>query len=384
MEILDSIKYIGANDEEIRLFESQYKVPNGMSYNSYVIKDEKIVIIDTIDKRKTEEWLANLEKELQGKEPNYLVISHLEPDHSGSIKELTEKYPNITLIGNSKTFNMLPQFFEIDSNISKIEVKEGDTLNIGKHILQFFMAPMVHWPEVMVTYEQTEKILFSADAFGKFGKIEENQDWISEARRYYFGIVGKYGVPTKSLLNKAENLEIKIICPLHGPIIKENLEYYINKYNTWSSYEPEEEGILITCASIYGNTMEACKELEKILKEKSAKKVVLMDLVTDDIDKAVGEAFRYNKVVLAASSYNQDAFPPMSYFLGKLQARNYQKRTIGIIENGSWAPSAGKVIKNIVSNMKDINIIGPTITIKSAMKQEDKKSLEKLAEELLK
>ena len=384
VEVSDSIRYIGANDNDLKVFENQYDLPNGMAYNSYLIKDEKVVVMDTIDVRKTETWLQNLEDELQGKKIDYLVISHLEPDHAGSIKIFLDKYPDTTLVGNSKTFEMLPQFFDINPDIDKIVVKEGDTLNIGKHTLQFIMAPMVHWPEVMVTYEQTEKVLFSADAFGKFGIIDDDEDWACEARRYYFGIVGKFGASVQVLLNKAKNLDIKTICPLHGPVLKENLEYYIDKYNTWSSYEPEDDGILIACASIYGHTMEVAKKLEEMLKSKGVEKVVLTDLANDDIDEAVEDAFRYSKVVLAASSYNARLFPPMEHFLTKLRDRNYQNRTIAIIENGSWAPSAGKCMKSIISDMKDIEIVEPMITIKSAMKEENIKELEKLAEKLTK
>ena len=382
IEISDSIRYIGANDDELKIFENQYNLPNGMAYNSYLIKDEKVVVMDTIDRRKTDAWLQNLENELQGRNIDYLVISHLEPDHAGSIKIFLDKYPNTILVGNAKTFEMLPQFFDINPDIKKMTVKEGDTLNIGKHTLQFIMAPMVHWPEVMVTYEQTEKVLFSADAFGKFGIIDDDDDWACEARRYYFGIVGKFGASVQVLLNKAKNLDIKTICPLHGPVLTENLEYYIDKYDTWSSYKPEDEGVLIACASIYGHTMEVAKKLEEMLKEKGVEKVVLTDLANDDIDEAVEDAFRYSKVVLAASSYNARVFPPMEHFLTKLRDRNYQNRKVGIIENGSWAPSAGKCMKAILSEMKNIELIEPTITIKSAMKEENIEELEKLAEKL--
>lgn len=382
IEISDSIRYIGANDNDLKIFENQYNLPNGMAYNSYLIKDEKVVVMDTIDRRKTDTWLQNLENELRGRNIDYLVISHLEPDHAGSIKIFLDKYPNTILVGNAKTFEMLPQFFDINPDIKKMTVKEGDTLNIGKHTLQFIMAPMVHWPEVMVTYEQTEKVLFSADAFGKFGIIDDDPDWACEARRYYFGIVGKFGTSVQVLLNKAKNLDIKTICPLHGPVLTENLEYYINKYDTWSSYKPEDEGVLIACASIYGHTMEVAKKLEEMLKEKGVEKVVLTDLANDDIDEAVEDAFRYSKVVLAASSYNARVFPPMEHFLTKLRDRNYQNRTMAIIENGSWAPSAGKCMKDILSEMKNIEIIEPMVTIKSAMKEENVEELEKLAEKL--
>ena len=383
IEISDSIRYIGANDDELKIFENQYNLPNGMAYNSYLIKDEKVVVMDTIDRRKTDAWLQNLENELQGRNIDYLVISHLEPDHAGSIKIFLDKYPNTILVGNAKTFEMLPQFFDINPDIKKMTVKEGDTLNIGKHTLQFIMAPMVHWPEVMVTYEQTEKVLFSADAFGKFGIIDDDDDWACEARRYYFGIVGKFGASVQVLLNKAKNLDIKTICPLHGPVLTENLEYYINKYDTWSSYKPEDEGVLIACASIYGHTMEVAKKLEEMLKEKGVEKVVLTDLANDDIDEAVEDAFRYSKVVLAASSYNARVFPPMEHFLTKLRDRNYQNRKIGIIENGSWVPSAGKCMKAILSEMKNIEIIEPMVTIKSAMKENNIEEMKQLISKIL-
>lgn len=383
IEISDSIRYIGANDDELKIFENQYNLPNGMAYNSYLIKDEKVVVMDTIDRRKTDAWLQNLENELQGRNIDYLVISHLEPDHAGSIKIFLDKYPNTILVGNAKTFEMLPQFFDINPDIKKMTVKEGDTLNIGKHTLQFIMAPMVHWPEVMVTYEQTEKVLFSADAFGKFGIIDDDDDWACEARRYYFGIVGKFGASVQVLLNKAKNLDIKTICPLHGPVLTENLEYYINKYDTWSSYKPEDEGVLIACASIYGHTMEVAKKLEEMLKEKGVEKVVLTDLANDDIDEAVEDAFRYSKVVLAASSYNARVFPPMEHFLTKLRDRNYQNRKIGIIENGSWAPSAGKCMEAILSEMKNIEIIEPMVTIKSAMKENNIEEMKQLISKIL-
>ena len=383
IEISDSIRYIGANDDELKIFENQYNLPNGMAYNSYLIKDEKVVVMDTIDRRKTDAWLQNLENELQGRNIDYLVISHLEPDQAGSIKIFLDKYPNTILVGNAKTFEMLPQFFDINPDIKKMTVKEGDTLNIGKHTLQFIMAPMVHWPEVMVTYEQTEKVLFSADAFGKFGIIDDDDDWACEARRYYFGIVGKFGASVQVLLNKAKNLDIKTICPLHGPVLTENLEYYINKYDTWSSYKPEDEGVLIACASIYGHTMEVAKKLEEMLKEKGVEKVVLTDLANDDIDEAVEDAFRYSKVVLVASSYNARVFPPMEHFLTKLRDRNYQNRKIGIIENGSWAPSAGKCMKAILSEMKNIEIIEPMVTIKSAMKENNIEEMKQLISKIL-
>lgn len=382
--ISNEIKYIGADDKDTRLFEGQYHVPNGMSYNSYLINDEKNVVLDTIDRNVTEKWIENLEKNLQGEDVDYLVISHLEPDHAYNIGLLAKKYPKMKIIGNNMTFTMLPNFFEIDNlEDRKIVVKEGDTLRIGKHTLQFFMAPMVHWPEVMVTYEQTEKILFSADSFGKFGTIEADEDWTCEARRYYFGIVGKYGKQVQDLLKKVSNLDIKMICPLHGPILKENLEYYIKKYELWSSYTPEDKGIFIAVASIYGNTLEVAKKLGKMLEQKGCEKVVITDLTREDMAEAVEDAFRYDKIVLAASSYNAGVFTPMKKFLNHLEERNYQNRKVAIIENGSWAPSAGKYIKNILQEMKNVDIISPIVTIKSTMKENDRTNLEKLANYIL-
>ena len=378
--IVDDVIYIGADDKDIRLFEGQYEVPNGMSYNSYLIKDKKNVVLDTIDKKVTNTWLGNLEKALNGEKVDYLVVSHLEPDHAYNIGLLAEKYPDMKIVGNAMTFTMLPNFFNIDLTDRKIIVKEGDTLNIGK---QFFMAPMVHWPEVMVTYEQTEKILFTADGFGKFGTLDTEEDWDCEARRYYFGIVGKYGAQVQALLKKASTLDIKIICPLHGPILKENLSHYIEKYNIWSSYQPEDDGVFIACASIYGNTLQVAQKLKEMLEEKGAKKVVLTDLVREDMAEAVEDAFRYDKIILAASSYNAGVFVPMQQFLDKLKERNYQNRKIGIIENGSWAPSASKTMKSILQEMKDITIVEPSITIQSTMKQENIEQMKKLAESMI-
>ena len=386
MEISENIKWIGASDNDLKLFESQYILENGMSYNSYLIKDEKNVILDTIDEKVTDIWQKNLEKELEGKKPDYLIISHMEPDHAYNIGKIAKKYPEMKLVGNQMTFNILSNFFsDVDLSKRKVIVTEGDILDIGKHKLQFFMAPMVHWPEVMVTYEQTEKILFSADGFGKFGSLEHDEEWDCEARRYYFGIVGKYGEQVQALLKKAATLDIKMICPLHGPILKENLEYYINKYDIWSKYEPEEEeGIFIAVASIYRNTLEAAKEMAKILEEKGAKKVVVSDLSREDWAEAIEDAFKYSKLIVASSSYNMGIFPPMEHFLRHLNARNYQKRTVGIIENGSWAPSAGRGMKAILEGMKDIKIVEPMVTIKSRMNEENRINMEKLADEMLK
>ena len=383
IKITESIIYIGADDKDIDLFESQYIVPNGISYNSYLIKDEKNVVMDTIDKRKTDEWLNNLENALDGETVDYLVVSHLEPDHAYNIGTLLNKYPNMQIIGNAKTFDMLPQFFDTNIEDRKIVVKEGDTINFGTHTLQFFMAPMVHWPEVMVSYEQKEKILFAADGFGKFGALDTEEDWACEARRYYFNIVGKYGAQVQALLKKAATLDIKMICPLHGPILKENLGYYIDKYNTWSSYAPEDKGTLIACASIHGNTMKVAEEMAKILKEKGEEIVVVSELSREDMAEVIEDAFRYDKVIFAAASYNAGVFPPMEHLLNCLKGKNYQKRKVGIIENGSWAPSAGKCMKEILSSMKEIDICEPMVTIKSTLKDADKEKLKELANSLL-
>ena len=382
MEVVKDIINIGASDKNLKIFERQYVLKNGMSYNSYVIKDDKTTILDTIDECVTEKWLDNLEKTLGDKEPEYLIVSHMEPDHAYNIGTLIEKYPNMKIVGNTFTFNILSNFFDVDISDKKVIVKEGDILDIGKHKLQFFMAPMVHWPEVMVTYEQTEKILFTADGFGKFGALDVEEKWDDEARRYYFGIVGKYGMQVQALLAKASKLDIKMICPLHGPILKENLEYYINKYNVWSSYEPEEDGVFIACSSIYGNTLEVAKKLETILKESGTKNVVLSDLTKDDWAEAVANAFKFSKLVVASSSYNAGLFPPMEQFLRRLKERNYQKREVAIIENGSWAPSAGKCMKDLLQGMKDIEIVEPVVTIKSRMKTENLVELEELARKL--
>ncbi len=384
VNISKDIINIGASDNNLKIFENQYVLKNGMSYNSYVIKDEKNVIMDTIDEAVTDEWLKNLDKALDGDKPDYLVVSHMEPDHAYNIGLIAEKYPEMKIVGNQFTFNILSNFFDLDISNRKVLVKEGDVLDLGKHKLQFFMAPMVHWPEAMVSYEQTEKMLFAADAFGKFGSLDVEEDWLDEARRYYIGIVGKYGMQVQALLNKAATLDIKTICPLHGPVLKENLGYYIDKYKTWSSYEPEEDGVLIACSSIYGNTLNAAEKMADILKKQGEKTVVIKDLTKDDWAGCVADAFKYSKLVLASSSYNAGVFPPMEHFLGRLKERNYQKRKIGIIENGSWAPSAGNCMKNLLQGCKELEIIEPVITIKSRMKEENIKQMESLAEELLK
>ena len=381
-KITDSILYVGVDDKDLDLFESQYVVPNGVSYNSYVILDEKVTLMDTVDQRATKEWLENLDAVLEGRTIDYLVVSHMEPDHAANAKTLIDKFPNMKIVGNAKTFAMMSQFFDVDLTGRSVVVKEGDTLNLGAHTLQFIMAPMVHWPEVMVTYEQSEKILFSADGFGKFGALDVEESWACEARRYYFNIVGKYGAQVQALLKKAATLDIKMICPLHGPILKENLAFYIDKYNTWSSYEPEDEGVFVAYASIHGNTAEAAKEFVEMLRKNGAEKVVIADLSREDMAEAVEDAFRYSKLVVAAASYDAGVFPCMEDFLHHLKAKNYQKRTVGIIENGSWAPSAAKQMKAILERMKNITICEPVVTIKSTLNETSRKAMEELAKEL--
>ena len=383
MKITDSIRYIGADDTEIDLFENQYPVPNGVSYNSYVILDEKIAVMDTADHRVTDQWLGNLERELDGKTPDYLVISHMEPDHAGSIQILAQKYPEMKLVGNAKTFPMIGQFFTVSGlEERKVVVKEGESLSLGSHTLHFYMAPMVHWPEVMVTYESSEKVLFSADGFGTFGAISRNEEWIAEARRYYINIVGKYGMPVQTLLKKAAGLDIAVICPLHGPVLKENLGYYIEKYDIWSSYRPEEEGVVIACASIYGNTAKAARRLEEILKEKGAKNVVYYDVCRTDVAELVEAAFRYDKMVLAAASYDGGVFPPMENFLHHLKAKTYQNRKVALMENGSWGPTANKTMRGVLEGMKNVTICENTVTIRSVMNESTEAALEAMAEEL--
>ena len=383
VEISDCIKYIGVDDRDIDLFESQYIVPNGVSYNSYVILDEKIAIMDTVDKRKGEEWLKNLEAVLDGKEPYYLVVSHMEPDHGSSIDMLLKKYPNITIVGNAKTFTMIGQFFNLEVEYNKLVVSDGDELELGSHSLKFIFAPMVHWPEVMVSYEKLEKVLFAADAFGKFGALDTDEDWACEARRYYFNIVGKYGVQVQSLLKKVSAFEIETICPLHGPILSENLGYYINLYDIWSSYKPEAEGVFIAYASIHGNTAKVAREFKSMLEEKGAKKVAIADLSRDDLAECIEDAFKYGKVVLASSSYDGGVFTPMHDFLAHLATKGYKNRTVALIENGSWGPTAARTMKAMLEGMKDITICENVVTIRSAMKPADKESLSVLADELL-
>ncbi len=382
--ISDSIKYIGVDDTTLDLFESQYIVPNGVSYNSYVILDEKVAVMDTVDARKTDEWFSNLTNTLNGRTVDYIVISHLEPDHAANIQMLAEKYPQAKLVLSAKAKAMLPQFFDIaDLDSRCMAVAEGEELSLGSHTLKFFMAPMVHWPEVMVEYETTEKVLFSADGFGKFGALSTDEDWACEARRYYFNIVGKYGAPVQALLKKAATLDIQTICPLHGPILKENLGYYIEKYMTWSSYEPEDEGVLVACASIHGNTKKAAEKMVEILKGKGIK-VAFTDLTRDDMAEAIEDAFRYSKLVIAAASYDGGVFPPMEDFLNRLGHKAYQKRKVGIIENGSWAPVAAKSMKAILDTMKDLTVCDTVVSIKSTMKDADVAAMNALADELLK
>ena len=384
LNVTDQIKYIGVDDTTIDLFESQYIVPNGISYNSYLLVDEKIAIMDTVDKRKGEEWFANLEEALEGRTPDYLVVQHMEPDHSGNISLLMQKYPEIKLVASAKAIQMMPQFFEDTCFEGKtISVKEGETLSLGAHTLQFFMAPMVHWPEVMVTYDQLDKVLFTADGFGKFGALAHEEEWACEARRYYFNICGKYGAQVQALLKKAAKLDIACICPLHGPILKENLDYYIGLYDTWSKYEVETEGVFIAYASIHGGTKKAAEKMAEILRAKGAPKVSLADLCRDDMAEAVEDAFRMGKLVVAAASYDADVFPPMYDFLHHLKLKAYQKRRVGIIENGSWAPCAGRIMKGMLETMKEIEIVEPMVTIRSTLKQGDIPALEALADAIL-
>lgn len=384
MNISDKIKYIGVDDTTLDLFESQYAVPDGVSYNSYVILDDKTAIMDTVDKRGMKDWENNLLNALDGRNADYVIIQHMEPDHAGSLARLIELFPEITVVGNAKTFVMINQFFENINIKNSLTVKEGDTLNLGSHTLTFVMAPMVHWPEVMVTYESSEKVLFSADGFGKFGALSltENADWACEARRYYFNIVGKYGAPVQTLLKKASALDIKTICPLHGPVLSDNLGYYLDLYNTWSSYQPESKGVFIAYASIHGNTAYAAEQFAEMLRNKGVDNVVITDLSRCDIAEAVEDAFRYDRMVLAAASYDAGVFPIMQDFLHHLQAKAFQNRTVGLIENGSWAPTATKTMRNILETMKNITIVEPVVTIKSVLKETDIPALDQLADAL--
>lgn len=385
MRITDDILYVGVNDHNIDLFEGQYIVPNGMAYNSYVINDEKIAVMDTVDAAFGDEWLKNIADVLNGATPDYLIIQHMEPDHSANIQKFLEVYPNIKVVGNAKTFTMIGNFFRdlklADEN--KLEVKNKDTLTLGKHELTFVFAPMVHWPEVMVTYDSKDKVLFSADGFGKFGALDAEEDWDCEARRYYVGIVGKYGAQVQNLLKVAATLDIQTICPLHGPVLTENLEHYIGQYNTWSSYGTESEGVMIAYTSVYGNTKKAVELLVEKLKEKGCPKVVVTDLAREDMAEAVEDAFRYGKIVLASTTYNGDVFPVMKTFIEHLTERNYQNKTIGLIENGSWASMAGKVMRGMFEKSKNITWLETSVKIMSSMDEQNKADIEKMAEELM-
>ena len=383
-KVTERVHYVGVDDKTLDLFESQYVLPNGISYNSYIIHDEKTVIMDAVDKRMVKEWLENVKKDLDGREPDYLVVSHLEPDHSGGIEALIDMYPNMKIIVSQVAGNMIPQFIHRDLKDKLVIVKEGEVIDLGNHELQFFMAPMVHWPEVMVTYEQTEKILFSADGFGKFGTLDVKDDWDCEARRYYFNIVGRFGAQVQALLKKASNLDIKMICSLHGPILKENLEYYINKYDIWSSYKPEDSGILIAYNSIHGNTEEAVLKLAQMLKETGEEKVVVSNLAREDMAEVLEDAFRYDRMILASPTYDMSLFPDTEKFLRRLKHKNYQNRKVAIIQNGSWAPASGKLMKDLFSEMKNIEIVEPMVTIKTRMTEETEKQMEELVKNICK
>ena len=384
MKITDTIKYVGVNDHQIDLFEGQYKVPNGMAYNSYVILDEKIAVMDTVDANFTHEWLDNLEQALNGRKPDYLIVQHMEPDHAANVANFLKVYPDTTVVANAKTFNMIRNFFDLDLEGQKLEVKNGGTLSLGSHNLTFVFAPMVHWPEVMVTYDSTDKVLFSADGFGKFGALDVEEDWDDEARRYFIGIVGKYGPQVQKLLKVAAGLDIQIICPLHGPVLTENLGHYIGLYDTWSSYTPETEGIVIAYTSVYGHTKAAVELLADKLRSKGCPKVVVYDLARDDMSQALSDAFRYSKLVLATTTYNASIYPFMHDYITRLTEHNFQNRTVGIIENGSWAPLAAKIMKEMLSGCKKINWLDTTVKVLSAVNQENKDQLEAMASELCK
>ncbi len=381
--ISENIKYVGVNDHIIDLFEGQYIVPNGMAYNSYVILDEKIAVFDTVSNDFFEEWLGNIKNTLDGRNPDYLIVQHMEPDHSANIDRFIKEYPSVTVVATDKAFVMMNKFFGTDYAENRIIVKEGDSLSLGKHNLTFYTAPMVHWPEVMMTYESSEKVLFSADAFGKFGALDIDEDWACEARRYYFGIVGKYGVQVQAVLKKLGGLDVETICPLHGPVLSENLGYYLNLYNIWSSYGVESEGVLICYTSVYGNTKKAVEILESELENKGCKKVAVNDLAPCDMAEAVEDAFRYGKIVLATTTYNGEIFPFMREFINELTERGYKNRKVGIIENGSWAPMAAKTIKKMLENSKGINFTETTVTIHSAVSEENKVQISSLANELV-
>lgn len=382
-KLTDSLFWVGVNDRRIALFENVYPVPTGMSYNSYVLLDEKTALFDTVDASFTHDFLENVTAALNGRTLDYLIVNHMEPDHCASIADVIAAYPEAKIVCTAKAVGMMKQFFDFDMDSRAIPVKEGDTVSLGSHEITFVMAPMVHWPEVMVEYEETEKILFSADGFGKFGALSAEEEWTDEARRYFINIVGKYGVQVQTLLKKAAALDIQTICPLHGPVLKENLGFYIGKYLTWSSYEPEEDGVLVACASIHGNTKAAAEKMVEVLRAKGASKVVFMDLTRDDMAEAVADAFRYGKIILAAASYDAGVFPPMEDFLHRLVHKNLQKRTFGLIENGSWAPCAAKGMKGILEGMKEVNVCENVVSIKSTMKDTDVAKMEELAKEIL-
>ena len=381
MKIGNDIYYVGVNDHQIDLFEGQYVVPNGMSYNSYVIMDEKIAVMDTVDANFKDEWLENVARVLDGAKPDYLVVQHMEPDHAANIENFMKAYPDTIVVANTKTFTMMGNFFRnLNLDGKKLVVANGDSLTLGKHVLTFVFAPMVHWPEVMVTYDSTDKVLFSADGFGKFGALDVEEDWDCEARRYYIGIVGKYGAQVQKLLKAAATLDIQTICPLHGPVLNENLGYYIGLYDTWSSYKPEDKGVLVAYASIHGNTAKAARKFAEMLRAKGVEKVSVMDLSRDDMAEVVEDAFRYDRMVLAAASYDGGVFPCMQDFLHHLQSKAFQNRTVGIIENGTWGPTAGRTMKGILETMKNITIVEPMVTIRSAMKESDLPAMEALAD----
>ena len=383
MYISDSIKYIGVDDRDIDLFESQYVVENGVSYNSYLVMDEKVALMDTVDKRGLEEWRKNLDQALEGRSVDYIVVQHMEPDHAGSLAYAIEKFPNATVVGTAKTFVFIKQFFDVDIEDRKLEVKEGDTLSLGSHTLTFLMAPMVHWPEVMVTYESSEKVLFSADGFGKFGALDTDEDWACEARRYYFNIVGKYGASVQALLKKAAKVEIEKILPLHGPILTENLGYYIDLYDKWSSYTPENKGVFIAYASIHGNTKKAAEILAEKIKALGEEKVAIADLSREDMAECVEDAFRYDRMILCAATYDGNAFVPMEDFLHHLQIKTYQNRTVGLLENGTWAPTAANAMRKYLESMKNVTILDDVVTIKSTYKPENEVAMDKLAQAIV-
>lgn len=383
MEITKDIKYIGVNDHDIDLFEGQYAVPAGMAYNSYVIKDEKIAVMDTVDAHFGEQWLANLRDTLDGRAPDYLVVQHMEPDHSANIAAFAQAYPDATIVASAKAFTMMKNFFGTDYAERRTVVGDGDTLPLGKHTLTFVTAPMVHWPEVIVTYDSRDKVLFSADGFGKFGALDTDEDWACEARRYYFGIVGKYGAQVQALLRKASALDIAMICPLHGPVLTENLGYYLGLYNTWSSYTPESRGVFIAYTSVYGNTKAAAELLAERLRERGCEKVVLTDLARSDTAEAVEDAFRYDRLVLATTTYNAELFPFMREFISELTERGYRGRKVGLVENGSWAPMAAKVMRGMLEGCKDITFTDTTVRILSALSEESRAAIDAMADELM-